>query len=452
MVAEQAAAPARHWYEPRGACRDAFLSRASEVLVSGPAGTGKSRALLEKIHIMAMLNPGFRGLLVRKTQASLQSSALVTWRKFVTVEALLASDVEYYGGSAREQGYYYRNGSVVVTGGMDKASKVMSTEYDVIYVQEAVELTEADWDALLSRLRNGAVSFQQIIGDTNPDVPTHWLNQRANLRMFNSVHTDNPVLYEDGALTPRGSEYIKKLQALTGVRRQRLLEGKWVAAEGIIYEDYNPAVHLIDRIEVGDDEERCQAGVPLSWTRYWAVDFGTTNPFVCQHWAEDHDGRLYLYREFYRTGRTVHQHAADILAVVAPEENGVRVWREPKPRAIICDHDLGERLQLESDLGLSTVAAHKDVIPGIQAVSQRFTVGVDGRSRLYLRRDALVRRDRSLADRKLPLCTQDEIPGYVWDGTKEKPVKEDDHGCDAMRYMVAYRDLVPHARVRFFRP
>jgi len=123
MVAEQAAAPARHWYEPRGACRDAFLSRASEVLVSGPAGTGKSRALLEKIHIMAMLNPGFRGLLVRKTQASLQSSALVTWRKFVTVEALLASDVEYYGGSAREQGYYYRNGSVVVTGGMDKAPR-----------------------------------------------------------------------------------------------------------------------------------------------------------------------------------------------------------------------------------------------------------------------------------------------------------------------------------------
>jgi phage terminase large subunit len=439
-------------YEPRGACRESFLSRAPELLLAGPAGTGKSRALLEKIHYMSMLNAGMRSLLVRKTRASLQSAALVTWRTQVINEALLAGDVEYYGGSAKEHGYYYRNGSVVVTGGMDKDRKVMSTEFDVVYVQEAVELLESDWEALLSRLRNNAVSFQQICGDTNPDVPTHWLNQRPTIRMYHSVHTDNPVLYEDGMLTPSGSEYIDKLRALTGVRRQRLLEGKWVAAEGIIYEDFSPAVHLVSSVEVGEGEELDHAGVPLSWTRYWSVDFGTTNPFVCQHWAEDHDGRLYLYREFYRTNRTVHQHALDILAVVAPEENGVRVWREPKPRAIICDHDLGERLQLESDLGLSTVAAHKDVIPGIQAVSQRFTVGVDGRSRLYLRRDALVRRDRSLADRKLPLCTQDEIPGYVWDGTKEKPVKEDDHGCDAMRYMVAYRDLVPHARVRFFRP
>ncbi len=37
------------------------------------------------------------------------------------------------------------------------------------------------------------------------------------------------------------------------------------------------------------------------------------------------------------------------------------------------------------------------------------------------------------------------MDSYVWRmgpaGLKEEPVKEDDHGNDAMRYMVAHRDL-----------
>jgi hypothetical protein len=40
-------------------------------------------------------------------------------------------------------------------GGMDKPTKIMSSEYDFIYVQEAIELTETDWENLTTRLRNG---------------------------------------------------------------------------------------------------------------------------------------------------------------------------------------------------------------------------------------------------------------------------------------------------------
>jgi PBSX family phage terminase large subunit len=421
-----------HAYQPRGACRDALLARGPEVLVSGPAGTGKSRALLEKIHFMAMLNPNSRFLMVRKTQSSLQSSALVTWRKFVINEALLSGDVAYYGGSAREPGFYYKNGSIVVTGGMDKASKVMSTEYDVIYVQEAVELLEDDWEALLSRLRNGAISFQQIIADTNPAEPTHWLNQRCSAgktRMLNSKHTDNPVLYQDGVLTLRGREYLDKLESLTGVRRQRLLEGRWSAAEGIIYEGFSPAIHLIDPFEI-----------PADWQRIWSVDFGFTNPFVCQWWAIDHDGRIYLYRELYRTKRTVSAMAQRILAQVTDEKG---VWIEPKPRKLVCDHDAEGRAQLESFL-FSTTAAHKKVSVGIGAVQDRMKVQGDGKPRIFIMRNCRVEKDLSLEDRKLPTCTEDELPGYVWNEDKDAPVKENDHGMDAMRYVVAEQDLKPH--------
>lgn len=54
-----------HTYHPRGACVDLFNYRGPEVLMSGPAGTGKSRACLEKIHMMALANPGMRGLIVQ---------------------------------------------------------------------------------------------------------------------------------------------------------------------------------------------------------------------------------------------------------------------------------------------------------------------------------------------------------------------------------------------------
>jgi len=416
--------------------------------MSGPAGTGKSRACLEKLHLLALLNPGMRGLIVRKTAVSLGSTALVTWTKFVIAEAQAAGDVEWYGGSQQEAaGYRYRNGSVINVGGMDKATKIMSSEYDAVYVQEAIELSESDWDAITTRLRNGAISFQQIFADTNPDTPTHWLKARCDrgiCRMLDSRHEDNPVLFDgDGRLTERGLAYMAKLDNLTGPRHARLRRGLWVAAEGQIYDGYEPATHLVDRFPI-----------PANWARYWAVDFGYTNPFVCQCWAVDPDGRLYLEWEVYRTRRTVDQHAVTMLdQVTAPNPeyrhppgrprhaHHGRVWTAPKPRLIVCDHDAEGRAVLERELGMRTTAANKTVAEGIQAMQKRMRPAGDGRPRWHMLRDAVVERDPELDDVKKPACTAEEIPGYVWDtgagkAIKEQPLKLDDHGCDAARYLV----------------
>lgn len=420
-----------HTFTPRGACRDAFEHRGGEVLISGPAGTGKTRACLEKLHTVALLNAGMRGLMVRKTAASLAASGLVTWRRDVIAEQDAA--VWFYGGSAAEPAQYrYANGSVVVIGGMDKASKVMSTEYDLIYVQEATELSEDDWEALTTRLRSGVVSFQQLLADCNPAQDSHWLKARCDAGrtvMLRSRHEDNPVLYDDeGAVTLFGGEYMATLDRLTGIRYQRLRKGEWSSAEGVVFEEWDSAVHLVDRFAVPDD-----------WTRWWSVDFGFTNPFVCQHWAEDPDGRLYLYREFYMTGRTVDDHARSILDVVAP--NGA--WSEPRPRGIVCDHDAEGREVLRRELGLSTTGADKRVSAGLEAVMRRLKDPGDGKRRLYLMRDSTVERDQTLAAANRPTSTADEFPSYVWDqkqgaAPKEAPVKADDHGLDALRYLVMH--------------
>jgi phage terminase large subunit len=439
-----------HTYTPRGVLAQLFRQRDPEVLVSGPAGTGKSMACLEKMHACALLNPGMRGLIVRKTLVSLGSTALQTWRKRVVPEAIKAGTLKYYGGSPEEPPQYrYRNGSAIVIGGMDRAIRIMSSEYDMAYVQEATELTTDDWEAITTRLRHGVMSFQQLIADCNPDAPWHWLylrSQTGAARMLESRHEDNPTLFDErGGITEFGQAYIRKLDALTGVRYLRLRKGLWVAAEGMVYEEWDPAVHVIDRFVV-----------PTEWTRYWAVDFGYTNPFVLQCWAQDPDGRLYLYRELYRTRRTVDQHARDILAEVATAgPGGAWRWKEPKPRAIVCDHDAEGRAQLERELGLSTVAATKAVTEGIQAVQKRLRpAGELGKPRIMIMRDSTVKRDAELADAKKPTSTAEEVVGYVWDrGTgkaiKENPVKLDDHGCDAMRYLVAQIDTIGRPNVRF---
>ena len=378
---------------------------------------------------------------MRKTRESLTSTGLVTFREHVATEALESGLVTFYGGSREEPPQYrYENGSKIMVGGMDKPTKIMSSEYDVIYVQEAIELTVTDWENLTTRLRNGRIPYQQLIADTNPDRPQHWLKARADVgttHLIESRHEDNPTLYDarTGTWTPAGQVYIARLDALTGVRLSRLRHGLWVGAEGLVYENYDPAVHLLPAMR----------RPPKDWTVYWVIDFGFTNPFVCQWWAEDPDGRLHLYREIYRTKRLVEDHARDILAqVVSPKGE----WMEQRPSAIICDHDAEDRATLTKHLKMQTVAAKKSVTRGVQHVEARFRTEGDGKARLYLHRDALVQMDQDLKDAGKPFCTEQEIGGYVWppevvkgQAPKEAPVKVDDHGMDAMRYMVAHKDL-----------
>jgi phage terminase large subunit len=449
-----------HIYRPRGSAKELMENRAAEILLSGPAGTGKSRACLEKILACAIKYPGMKALILRKTLKSLSTTALDTWRKHVAVDHIETGEVVYYGGSSEEPAQYrFANGSKVMVGGMDNPTRIMSSEYDLIYVQEAIEFTVTDWENANSRLRNGIMPYQQLIADTNPSTPTHWLKLRCDdgaCLMLHSRHEENPILFgDDGKLTARGIAYMARLDALTGVRKQRLRFGRWVASEGIIWEQWEPRLHVVPAFEP-----------PHAWRRWWVIDFGFTNPFVLQCWAEDPDGRLILYREIYHTARTVDQHAETIMKIVLknPVKRGPTLpwtgeWREPRPSAVICDHDAEGRVVWRRETGLVTVAAKKDVIDGIQAVDRRMRPRGDGRPGVELMEGVVVETDQSLRDRGRPVSTIEEIPGYVWDITaaakiadkapKETPRKEDDHGCDAMRYIVAHRDLRGQPGLRF---
>ncbi len=404
-----------------------------EAMLSGPYETGKTFAALTKLHALLCKYPNSRALMVRKTYTSLVQSAVVTYEKKVLPYPPedARSGVQKYGGE-RPEFYTYPNGARLVVAGLDKADKVLSAEYDFIYVNQAEECTLDDWEKLTGRAtgRAGNAPYTQVFGDCNPDVPTHWIKNRSRLKLFDQRHEHNPTLFNQvtGEITEQGKKTMETLDALTGLRYKRGRQGLWVGAEGQVYESFDPDIHVIDPFPI-----------PKGWSRYRAIDFGYTNPFVCQWWAVDHDGRLYLYREIYMTKRTVNVHSDQIKRLSEGEQYLFTV----------SDHDAEDRATL-SENDISTIPAVKDISRGLQAVEERLKVQGNGKPRLFIMKDALVEADpvlyREYPGDTQPVNTEQEFGSYVWpDGKDGKPNKEEpldiyNHGMDAMRYMVMALD------------
>lgn len=424
-----------------GGAREFWRYQGPEAILDGPYETGKTIAALSKLHLLLCKYANARGLMLRKTYKSLVQSAIVTYEtKVLPVPADHPnSAVRKYGGE-RPEFYDYPNGSRLVVGGLDVAERVLSSEYDFIYVNQAEELSLNDWEQLTTRAtgRAGNAPYTQVFGDCNPDVPTHWILHRARLKRFRQLHEHNPSLFDQatGDITEQGKRSMAALDALTGVRKKRGRDGLWVAAEGQVYDSFDPDIHLLNPFPI-----------PPDWRRFRSCDFGFTNPFVCQWFAVDGDGRLYLYREMYMTGRTVRAHAEQIRRL----SEGERI------EATVADHDAEDRATLR-ECGIPTVAAKKDISVGIQAVEDRLKLQGDGKPRLYVLRDCLVEADPTLyRDRPgdlQPVCTEHEFSSYVWpkgvDGRskKEVPVDLHNHGMDSLRYAVMYVDNPQRGRTR----
>lgn len=419
-------------FHPYGHARDFLACRDRECLIEGAAGTGKSFNCLAKLHAVMLKYPKARALMVRKTAVSLAASVLDTYEKKVLTTGRYG--VTFFGGSRREPGQYrYPNGSRIVVGGMDNPAKIMSSEFDICFANEATDLTEEDWESLTTRLRHGVMPYQQIIADCNPQAPSHWLNQRALrgvVTRFGSRHEDNPTLWDHarGEWTERGTAYMEVLERLTGVRYQRLRLGQWVAAEGQVYDQWREDVHVTDR----PIAEILQGARCLG-----AADWGFANPGSLHVWAVDGDGRVTLVAEEYRTKKTIDwwiDRARELQA-----QFSVSQW--------VCDPSEPSYIEQFRQAGLHATSAYNAIAPGISAMQQRLEVAGDGRPRLQVHRDALRERDELLVEAKQPWCLVQEIPEYVWAKNvggvtlKDKPVDAYNHGLDCARYLCAELDV-----------
>lgn len=416
-----------------------YDTTSKEFLIAGPAGTGKTLANLWKIYQFGQRYPGARMLIVRKTRRSLTESALVTWERDVlgSGHPMLLRPINR--GNRHEYRWPNQSSSdpsVLVTGGMDRPDKVLSTEWDLIYVPESTDLSILEWEQLAARLRAGAGPYDQIIGDCNPTTPTHWLYKRCQAdkcKLYPTTHRDNPRYWDTktNEWTESGRRYVvDRLSTLTGARKKRFLEGIWATAEGLVFDGYESTIHVLP------------AGwkPPTAWTRYWSIDWGYIDPMVIQFWAADGDGRMYLYRELFRSHMLVEDAAKWARALIDSGE-------EREPDRIVADHDPECVATFAKHSNLNVKMADKaDRDKGIQAVQSRLDVCADGRPRLFFVDGARSHPpDYHLSEAGRPTSTLEEIVGYTWDTSdpdrpKDKPVDKDDHGMDCMRYGVMAHD------------
>jgi hypothetical protein len=178
------------------------------------------------------------------------------------------------------------------------------------------------------------------------------------------------------------------------------------------------------------------------------VDFGFTNPFVWHWLAEDDDGRLYLYREIYRTRGLVSDHAVAGLRTMHAWDETLQqpCWvdaDDPRPAAVLCDHVAEDRATFERVVKLPTEPAPKAVDAGLQDVADRLKPADDGKPRLFVFLNARCHEpDPELLQIAKPTCTADAVDSYIWDPAckkGERPLKQDDHGMDATRYMCKHK-------------
>lgn len=312
-------------YRPQGRCKDILTCQEEEVLAVGPAGTGKSLAALTKLYLRAEKYPKSRHLICRQTRKSCTDTCLVTWED----EVLPVGHPALRGGKRENRhSYLFPNGSEVVVGGLDDPAKLFSSQWDTVYVNEAIEVNVNSWETLGTRLRNGRTGYHQLLGDTNPGPPTHWLlarNKAGNLPFINTTHEDNGRYYDDkaGTLTEEGERYLAVLKKMTGARYTRLFLGEWSTPEGARWPMLDPQVHRFNWQAIWPQ------GIPAYYTRWVSIDHGYGAPYCALWHCADRQGNVYTYREDYGPGYTADVQVQRVRDIAPENEQYYAEYLDP---------------------------------------------------------------------------------------------------------------------------
>lgn len=385
---------------------DFFRHRGTESVLEGPADTGKSRACLELVHAACEKYPGCQWSIVRKTRSSITETAQKTYEKWVRPagRSRLWHDLEYR----------YPNGSVIVLAGLDEPTRLLSSEFDGVYVMQAEELTQDDWEMLTTRVtgRGAVMPYARLIADMNPTSPGFHLYAReaaGQVTFFQVRHADNPTITE---------ERLAPLRNLTGHRLRRLYYGERVSAEGMYFTEWDPTVHLEDAFDP-----------PPDWTRWLSVDYGFADPFCALWFARAPDPRrtVHVYRELYATGLRDEQQA-QLVAARCQGERISKAVGDPSMFNRRSEQDKPSIASVYQAAGVPLEPAQNSRVPGWQAVRRLLAHDAETAPRLRVMRERCPNLIRTL-----PAMVHDPLDNEDL-ADKVGHAKTEDHGVDALRY------------------
>jgi len=282
-------------------------------------------------------------------------------------------------------------------------AKIRGSEFAGALIDELTLIPENFVKMLLSRL---SIPKASLFASTNPDSPFHWVKtdfinreKELNCKVFSFTIDDNPSLDEDYKMELK-REYL-------GLWYKRYIEGKWVMAEGAVYDFFDEELNVIP--------------MPTQTANYYivGVDYGTTNPcvFVLIGYNPSAYPNMWLEKEYFYNSKATqrqksdYEYAQDLIKFI----DGFNI------EAIYIDPSAASFKQELRRNDVSKIRdASNDVLPGIRFQGQLLTNGT------Y----------------KVCSCCVESIKeytNYVWDSKasargEDKPIKQNDHACDAQRY------------------
>lgn len=283
----------------------------------------------------------------------------------------------------------------------------------------ADEVTLYPENVVKQAINRMSLSGARAFWTCNPDSPYHYIKtefidqaKKKGVRVFKFTIDDNLSLDE------RYKTQIKS--SYSGLWYKRMIQGLWVMADGVIYDMFNH-----EPVYAGG---MVCARLP-DMQKYWiSIDYGTSNATTFHLYGWGVDDKLYAIKEYYHSGKesedrqkSPQQYADDFVKWIDSLEdihgnkiNYEYIFIDPSAK--------GFMLQLWQQGVKKVQAADNDVKIGIELVSS--VMGQD-RFRVHVSCVNMLR----------------ELSSYVWDPNaqkrgEDKPLKENDHCLDNLRYCV----------------
>ena len=237
------------------AYKEATKTKARYRILYGGAGSGKSHFVAQETLLNMLSSSNYSYLVVRKTSKSIRNSVFRLLTEMITDSNLSA----YFKINKTEMTITCINGASLITSGLDDVEKLKSVaNINRIWVEEASEISETDFNQLDLRLRGQSKIGYQLTLTFNPISETHWLKKS----FFDIGRPDSFVLkttYKDNLfLDDRYIETLMELEKQDYQYFRIYALGEWGSIGNIIYsnwekQDLSDMKHTFDNIYNGLD-------------------------------------------------------------------------------------------------------------------------------------------------------------------------------------------------------
>lgn len=296
----------------------AFKDQSRYQVLWGGAGSGKSHIVARKwlYRLLKESDCQHKILIARKVNRTLKRSVFTLFKSIISRWGLYA---EFDFNHTDLTITYKPNGSQLLFTGMDDPEKLKSIEgVTGIWMEEATEFTQEDFEQLDLRLRGQTKYPKQIILTLNPISEQHWIKR---------VFFDDPIqgtftlhtTYVDNSFIDDDYRMVMENKKKTNPRYYNIYAlGNWGTAEGLVFN--NASQRLIREDEIKGLE--CVQG----------LDFGYTNDPTAFHqsYVDLKNKRIYVYDGFYQTGMQNAEIADAIKAMKAHKHKTTADSAEPK--------------------------------------------------------------------------------------------------------------------------